>query len=127
LGEQGALREAEHRFRRKSGETIVGLISAGLIEVGGERLVLSIISDITRRKAAEEERERLLGDLRRALNEVQVLSGMLPICAACKKIRDDRGYWEHVEVYLTERTGLDFSHSICPDCTRRLYGEAGEG
>jgi hypothetical protein len=51
------------------------------------------------------------------------LSGLLPICAACKKIRDDKGYWHQVEEYVRDHSEADFSHSICPDCVRRLYPE----
>ncbi len=48
-------------------------------------------------------------------------SGLLPICANCKKIRDDRGYWNQIELYIREHTDADFSHGVCPDCARELY------
>lgn len=64
-------------------------------------------------------------ELRNALNEVKALRGILPICAACKKIRDDQGYWQQVEVYIRDRTDADFSHGICPDCMKELYPEYG--
>lgn len=76
---------------------------------------------IQEKKRVEEEREKLITQLREALAQIKTLKGLLPICAACKKIRDDRGYWEQVEVYITERTDAEFSHSICPDCARKLY------
>jgi hypothetical protein len=56
-------------------------------------------------------------------NKVATLSGFLPICAACKKIRDDKGYWNQVEAYLTKHSDVQFSHGICPDCARKLYPE----
>ncbi len=60
-------------------------------------------------------------ELQQALAEVKTLAGMLPICASCKRIRDDEGYWQQVEVYIKEHSQADFSHSICPECTRELY------
>ncbi|MBM2813193.1 MAG: hypothetical protein HW416_3952 [Chloroflexi bacterium] len=62
-------------------------------------------------------------DLQRALAEVRTLSGLLPIRAACKKIRDDKGYWNQIEVYLGAHSDVEFSHGVCPECVRRLYGE----
>ena len=82
-----------------------------------------IFRDITDRKRAEEERERLILDLREALASVRTLRGMLPICAACKKIRDDQGYWQAVEHYISEHSEAEFSHGLCPDCMKRLYPE----
>lgn len=60
-------------------------------------------------------------DLKNALLEVRKLSGFLPICSSCKKIRDDRGYWNQIEEYITQHSDVDFSHSICPDCAKKLY------
>lgn len=68
-----------------------------------------------------KEREKLIGELRQALAKVKTLSGLLPICAACKKIRDDKGYWKQIESYIREHSDADFSHGICPDCAKRLY------
>lgn len=62
-------------------------------------------------------------ELRRALSEVKQLSGMLPICSSCKQIRNDQGYWQEVEVYLTEHSEAQFSHGLCPECAHRLYPE----
>jgi len=78
--------------------------------------------DITRRKVAERTREETIGALERALADVKTLSGLLPICASCKKIRDDRGEWNPIETYIHERSDADFSHSICPECQKKLYG-----
>ncbi len=62
-------------------------------------------------------------ELEQALSKVKKLSGLLPICAVCKKIRDDKGYWQQVEVYIHERSEADFSHGVCPECARKLYPE----
>jgi PAS domain S-box-containing protein len=77
--------------------------------------------DITERKQAEAEREKLISELQEALDHVRRLSGLLPICASCKKIRDDRGYWQQVEVYIQEHSEAEFSHGLCPDCKIMLY------
>ncbi len=83
----------------------------------------AVFRDITERKKAEQERERLIAELQRALEQVKTLSGLLPICASCKKIRDDQGYWHEVEEYIHTHADVDFSHSICPSCARKLYPE----
>ena len=73
------------------------------------------------RKWSDIEREKLIGELRKALAEVKRLSGLLPICASCKKVRNDQGYWEQIETYVREHSEADFSHGICPECFQKLY------
>jgi len=85
-----------------------------------------ILRDITEKKRAEAEREILINDLQEALNQVKTLSGLLPICAHCKKIRDDKGYWNDVETYIHSHSDVDFSHGICPDCLQKYYPEIAE-
>ena len=80
------------------------------------RVIYSLARDITARKAAEAERERLVGELQAALAEVRTLRAFLPICSYCRKIRDDENYWQNVESYITSHTGTQFSHGICPSC-----------
>jgi PAS domain S-box-containing protein len=82
-----------------------------------------IARDITQRKRREEEREKLLKELQDALAQVKTLSGMIPICASCKKIRDDNGYWNQIESYISSHSEALFSHGICPECAKKLYGE----
>jgi hypothetical protein len=77
--------------------------------------------DITSRRNVEKEREKLIVQLRDALAKVKQLSGFLPICASCKKIRDDKGYWNQIETYIRDHSEAEFSHSFCPDCARKLY------
>ncbi|MFO7601408.1 MAG: hypothetical protein R6X27_16615 [Candidatus Desulfacyla sp.] len=67
------------------------------------------------------ERDRVIEELKQALSEVKTLRGFLPICANCKKIRDDRGYWNRIEAYIEEHSDAQFSHGICPECARKLY------
>ncbi len=82
-----------------------------------------VMVDITRRKKAEEEREKLINELQQALKEIKTLRGILPLCSFCKKIRDDKGYWEQVDVYIHKYSEADISHSICPDCMKKHYPE----
>jgi PAS domain S-box-containing protein len=83
----------------------------------------SIAYDITERKKIEAERTQLITHLNETLSKVKTLSGLLPICASCKKIRDDHGYWQKLETFVHEHSEAEFSHSICPDCMRLLYPE----
>lgn len=85
--------------------------------------VSAIERDITDAKRVESERKRLIEELSQALAKVKTLSGLLPICASCKKIRDDKGYWQQVETFIKARSEADFSHGICPDCIEKLYPE----
>jgi len=75
------------------------------------------------RKRAEEKQKSLIRELQKALAEVKTLSGMLPICAGCKKVRDDKGYWKQIESYLLDHSDTKFSHGICPECAKKLYPE----
>lgn len=79
--------------------------------------------DITERKNSENDRLKLISDLQHALQEVETLRGLLPICAGCKKIRDDQGYWNHIETYFSKHSGIDFTHTLCPDCIQHYYPE----
>ena len=79
--------------------------------------------EITDRKRAEQEREKLITDLQEALAQVKTLSGMLPICSSCKQIRDDKGYWNKIETFIRDHSEADFTHSICPECAKKLYPE----
>jgi CheY-like chemotaxis protein len=85
------------------------------------RSILKLKEEMDRRKAREKELTDTVGKLRKAIAEVKHLTGLLPICAHCKKVRDDTGYWQQVEHYVMERADVRFSHGICPDCVRELY------
>lgn len=69
------------------------------------------------------ELENTVEQLENTLSKIKTLSGLLPICASCKKIRDDKGNWNQIELYIKERSEVDFSHSICPDCQKKIYPE----
>ena len=86
----------------------------------------SIACDITERKREEVERLELIRELTNALQHVKTLKGLLPICSCCKKIRNDRGYWQSVEIYVQNHSEAEFSHSICPECLAREYSKVVE-
>jgi len=127
LSEKGRVHGKEFAFRKRSGEVLTGLFSADIIYINSEPFVLSSISDITERKMGEMERERLIHELQEALAKVKKLSGFLPICASCKKIRNDQGYWTQIEAYIRDHSEAEFSHGICPECARKLYPEFYDG
>jgi len=87
-------------------------------QVGGSLLVRTIRYALERQKA-EEARLVLIKSLQDALANVKLLSGLLPICSNCKKIRDDKGYWSQVESYIQKHSEAEFSHSMCPDCFKK--------
>lgn len=85
------------------------------------RLARSFNDALDRRQKAEADREAVIVKLQESLATVKQLSGMLPICASCKKVRDDKGYWSQIEAYISEHSEAEFSHGLCPDCAGRLY------
>lgn len=110
---------------RASGEVRwIQLRTTLLRDPHGELLAIEgIASDITDRKRQEGERKRLIRQLRKALAEVKTLSGLLPICSHCKKVRDDQGYWQQIDAFITEHSDLFFSHGLCPECLTEHYPE----
>ena len=122
---EGTLLRHETQFRRGDGSLIWVEISARALRdnSSGALFYEGSVEDITHRHNSERERERLIVELRDALSHVKRLSGLLPICSSCKKIRDDHGYWNQLEVYIQEHSDASFTHSFCPDCVRRLYPE----
>jgi len=90
---------------------------------GNQVGIIETFQDITARRLLEGEKEKLIGQLSSALEKVKLLSGFLPICASCKKIRDDKGYWTQIETYIKNHSEAEFSHGICPECAEKLYGE----
>ncbi|HWY78138.1 MAG TPA: PAS domain S-box protein, partial [Verrucomicrobiae bacterium] len=110
---------------RKDGKAIdVSLTLSPIRDSAGKVIGVSAIErDITALKREEEERLKLIDELTMALASIRTLRGLLPICASCKKIRDDRGYWQKVESYISQHSEAEFTHGICPDCLTRLYPE----
>ncbi len=118
-------RGLERHFRRKDGSSFPVLIEENFLkdEEGKIKGIRSTIQDITERKRAEAEREKLIQELQEALANIKTLSGLIPICASCKKIRDDMGYWNRIESYIEKHSTAAFSHGICPECAKKLYPE----
>jgi len=108
----------------KSGRIIpVSVIVSPIRSSTGEIIGASAIArDIRREKQADLERQRLIDMLTAKANEVHRLTGLLPICAACKSIRDDKGYWQNVESYVAEHSDAVFTHGLCPECIRKYEG-----
>ncbi|MDA8431501.1 MAG: hypothetical protein M0Z60_00905, partial [Nitrospiraceae bacterium] len=115
------LTEEELDIHRNHLEWLVGERTAEISRVN-ERLQ----REISERQMAEMEREMLIEELREALSNVKTLSGLLPICAWCKKIRDDSGYWRQVEAYVSEHSDAEFTHAICPHCMEKLRDDLEE-
>lgn len=111
----------ETHHRRKDGTLCEVEISTNGTVYRGQKLVFCICRDITTRKRAEKEREKLIKELQEALAEIKTLRGILPICSFCKKIRNDKGFWEQVDVYIHKHSQADISHGICPECMKEHY------
>lgn len=122
--------------RVKAGEQAIGFENRYLCKDGsyrwllwnasadvGNELIYSVARDITERKLAEEQRERLVRKLQAALADVNKLQDILPICMYCRKIRDDQNYWQAVESYISTHTKSQFSHGICPSCLPHAHEE----
>jgi len=115
----------ETRRYTKDGNILHIQISTAIIRDKDQNHLESIVihRDITHFKQAEQEKEKLIADLKQALSKLKILNGLLPICASCKKIRDDKGYWNQLETYIQNHSDALFSHGICPDCSEKLYGK----
>jgi len=131
---------ADEQRLMESGEPIIGLVESRQLEDGqnnwtwttkvplrdesGQIMgLVGITREINDLMKAQTERDNLITKLQNALADVKTLSGLVPICANCKQIRDDKGFWMQVESYIQERSQARFSHGICPDCMKKLYPE----
>jgi PAS domain S-box-containing protein len=111
----------ERQFRKKDGSLVDVWVSSIAISYWGKKAACTIVRDLTERKRAEEEREKLICELQEALANIKTLRGLVPICAHCKKIRDDKGYWQQVEVYVRDHSEAEFSHGLCPECIKTYF------
>lgn len=122
---QDAYKEGKNEFEwthcKNDGALFEVLVTLNPFMVGEKKYIMAITKDITYRKQAEYGREKLIKALQASLENVKTLRGLLPICSHCKKIRDDKGYWNLLETHIQEHSYASFSHSICPDCTHELY------
>lgn len=117
----------EFIVERTTGKSLIVEVSASDVTTFSGKIVGRMASfiDITERKTIENDRKQLIKKLQHALDTIKVLKGIIPICASCKKIRDDKGYWNILETYLKEHSEAIFSHGICPDCSEKLYSGYG--
>jgi PAS domain S-box-containing protein len=117
--------ESEWTFIRKDGSRFTSLLVVTALsdEAGNSSGFLSVFRDISQRRQSEIEREKLVAELQEALTQVKMLSGLIPICAWCKNIRNDKGYWQNVEEYVRSHSEATFTHGICPDCTKKFGAE----
>lgn len=118
---------------RKDGHEISVQLSLSAVQMNDGWHALGLIRDITERKHADEKIKQYTTELTKknkelqgALANIRQLTGMLPICASCKKIRDDKGYWQGVETYITKHSEAVFSHGICPECEKKMYEDLGK-
>jgi PAS domain S-box-containing protein len=113
----------QHGDESRDCYNIIAPIRDGELIVG----ILGMNIDISERKLAERDRERLIAELQTALGQLKTLGGLLPICSYCKKIRDDQGYWSQLEAYFAKHSEAEFTHSICPDCARKRFPDVQDG
>jgi PAS domain S-box-containing protein len=111
----------ETQHRRKDGRLIDVELSNNGAVYRGQKLIFCICRDISDRKKAEKEWEEHIKRLQESLAEIKTLRGILPLCSFCKKVRDDKGYWEQVDIYIKEHSEADISHGICPECFKKYY------
>jgi PAS domain S-box-containing protein len=117
----------EKRYFHKDGSIVWAHLTATAIrDASGKPLFgLAMIEDISARWLLNQDREKLIVQLKAALANVKTLSGLLPMCAWCKRIRDDQGSWSDVEHYVRRQTDADFTHGICPDCQNQVRRDLG--
>lgn len=124
LSVRGVTGQTEVQFKAHTGIPIwISLSARAFTAPSGDTVFEGYIIDITKRKKAEAEKERLYRELKVSMEQVRTLQGMLPICSHCKKVRDDKGYWNQLEEYISSHSDAQFSHSICPECIEKLYPE----
>jgi len=119
----GKTLQFETSHKCKDGTYIPVELSSTLISLGNRFVIQTFIRDISLRRKLEQEREGLILDLQKALDEIKTLKGILPFCSFCNKIRDDKGHWEQADVYIHKNTDVDITHGVCPDCMKQHYPE----
>jgi hypothetical protein len=110
---------ASYEIEAADGVTMSSHVQPLRDAAGAIQGVIGVAIDISRRCAAERQQERLIGELREALDRVKALSGLVPICMHCKNVRNDSGYWEQVEFWVHAHSDAEFTHAICPECMER--------
>lgn len=123
----GARDSIQYRARHANGSWVsLEVVAYNLLDHPVIQGVLISGRDISNRKRDEAVKEQLIGELKQALAGANTLAGMLPICASCKKIQNEEGNWQQIELYLRERAPVEFSHGICPECSILWFPEQDE-
>jgi PAS domain S-box-containing protein len=119
--QEGRSAHTEHiHFLPDGSKTFAEIITSPIIDENGKvKQVVHIARNITERKQAEEEREKLIVELQQALSEIKILRGLLPICMNCRKIKTEHGAWNKLETYISKYSDVEFTHGICPDCFKK--------
>ncbi len=110
-------------FHRADGSVCMMDLTATMIPWEDDSAILVTIRDATERIRVEQERDKLILELQEAIEKIKTLRGLVPICMHCKNIRNDKGFWQKVEIYVQEHSDAQFSHGICPSCLKKYYPE----
>ena len=122
LKENGKYEKFTGKQKTKDGRWLDIEVNSSIIMSNGKVVgSRDIVRDITDRKKAEEERESMIADLKKALEEIRTLKGILPLCSFCKKIRNNNGEWKSIDVYIQEHSEADITHTVCPSCMKKHY------
>ncbi|SMC24566.1 hypothetical protein SAMN02746041_02046 [Desulfacinum hydrothermale DSM 13146] len=116
IGAVGTYMALRVRLRNRSRELLTVLAEL-------RRKNKELEAEVEEREQVEKDKERLIQELKEALENLRKLRGLLPICAYCKKIRDDQGYWNQLESYIAQHADVTFTHSVCPECAKKIYEE----
>lgn len=121
FGNGGSHKKYESRVTSE-GTRYYEIVVSPLHDPAGEVIAgMEMVRDVTATRQTEAERENLLAELQNSLSKIKKIKGLLPICASCKKIRDDNGYWNQLEEYLRRHSEIEFTHGVCPECVKLLY------
>lgn len=120
--QDGQVRTVERQNPVVDPPLFVEITTSALRDTKGKIIAgTEVVRNITDRKTMEKERENLIIDLAEALTAVKTLRGLLPLCASCKKVRDDKGYWTQVDHYISEHSEAEITHGYCPECERKHF------
>jgi PAS domain S-box-containing protein len=122
--EEGLIHKAERTLPKEMGTMHLDVTASPLRDASGRiKAAVVVVRDITERKILEAEREKLIAELQGALAKIKTLSGMIPVCAWCRRVRDAKGYWNGLERYIRENSDAVFTHGICPECLKKTEPE----
>ena len=122
----GQINSTEIKKPVAGGTSYFEITASPLRDAAGDIIAgIEVVHNVDHRKSLEKELEKNIHDLQEALANIETLNGLIPICSSCKRIRDDKGYWNQVESYVSQHSKAKFSHAMCPDCSRRFYPDLG--